>query len=209
MSRIIAGSRGGRRLSVPPGERTRPTTDRVREAFFSTLTAWAGQSAAPPEAALAGVAFADLYSGSGAVGLEAASRGAGPVLLVEANVRTAEVTRRNVADLALPVQVRVAKVETLVRQPADRAYDVVFADPPYALESDALDAAVASLLAGGWVAPSGLVVLERSRRTPDPHWPDDVAEVWSRSYGETVLHFAQTAGDQVADLAPPVQEALS
>ena len=191
MSRLIAGSHGGRRLAVPAGDRTRPTTDRVREALFSALAAWAGQAAAPAGAALSGLAFADLYAGSGAVGLEAASRGAGPVLLVESVARTAEVTRRNAAGLGLPVDVRVAKVETLVRLPPAQPYDIVFADPPYALASPALDDVVASLLAQGWLAADALVVLERSRRTPGPRWPAAFVDTWSKTYGETVLHFGQ------------------
>lgn len=206
MSRIIAGSRGGRRLAVPAGGRTRPTTDRVREALFSALASWAGQAAAEPAAALAGLAFADLYAGSGAVGLEAASRGAAPVLLVEADARTGTVTRRNAGDLGLAVQVRVAKVETLARTAPERAYDVVFADPPYELPSPALDTVVDALLEGGWVAPGGLVVLERSRRTPEPRWPAAVVEAWSRSYGETVLHFGGT-GSVAGAAAELAQEA--
>jgi 16S rRNA (guanine966-N2)-methyltransferase len=133
VSRIIAGSRGGRRLATPPGDRTRPTTDRVREALFSAIASWAGTAAGPAEQALAGLAFCDLYSGSGAVGLEAASRGAAPVLLVESNRRTALLTTRNAADLALPAEVRTERVEQLIQHPAGRGYDVVFADPPYEL----------------------------------------------------------------------------
>ena len=102
MSRIIAGSRGGRRIGMPSGDRTRPTTDRVREALFSAIAAWAGTSMRSADQALAGLGFCDLYAGSGAVGLEAASRGADPVLLVEADRRTAAVARGNAAELGLP-----------------------------------------------------------------------------------------------------------
>ncbi len=190
MSRIIAGSRGGRRLQTPPGDATRPTTDRVREALFSALASWAGAAAERVEESLAGLAFLDLYAGSGAVGLEAASRGADPVLLVESAARTAGVARRNVAALGLPATVRAAAVETLARGTAERAYDVVFADPPYALPADDLDAVVADLVGHGWVGADGLLVLERSARTPAPRWPDAMGESWWRAYGETVLHFA-------------------
>ena len=190
MSRVIAGSHGGRRIATPPGDRTRPTTDRVREALFSAVAAWAGTAALPADQALAGLAVLDLYAGSGAVGLEAASRGGGPVLLVEADKRTALVTVRNVRELGLPARVHVGRVETLVAEPAGQVFDVAFLDPPYALAADAVDAVVARLVAGGWLAPDALVVVERSRRGAAPVWPAAVGESWSRSYGETVLHFA-------------------
>lgn len=189
MSRIIAGSRGGRRLTVPSGDRTRPTTDRVREALFSTLTAWAGASAAAPEASLTGLAFCDLYAGSGAVGLEAGSRGAAPVLLVEGDRRTARITRRNAEELGLVVEVRALRVETLLAQRAPRSYDIVFADPPYEMASETLDQQLAAIWEHGWVAEDGLVLVERSRRTPPPSWPAQVADSWSRTYGETIVYF--------------------
>lgn len=190
MSRIIAGSRGGRRLVMPPGRRTRPTTDRVREALFSAVAAWAGRVGTPAEQGLAGLSWCDLYAGSGAVGLEAASRGAAPVRLVESDRRTAELARRNAAELGLQAEVSVARVAPLVAEPAAAAYDVVFADPPYELPTSELDAMVLDLVGHGWSAADGLVVLERSRRTVDPTWPAAFAETWSRRYGETVLHFA-------------------
>lgn len=204
MSRIVAGSRGGRRLQTPAGASTRPTTDRVREALFSALASWAGTAAEPPSDALAGLAFLDLYAGSGAIGLEAASRGAEPVLLVESDARTAALARRNVADLDLGVGVRATTVETLARTSPERAYDVAFVDPPYALATDRLDAVVADLVAHGWVAPDGLLVLERSSRSPAPTWPAGVVETWDRSYGETVLHFAELAPteDPTASVEP-------
>ena len=193
MSRIIAGSRGGRRLTMPSGDRTRPTTDRVREALFSALAAWAGTSAAAPEATLDGLSFCDLYAGSGAVGLEAASRGAAPVLLVEGDRRTAQVTRRNADELGLTVEVRALRVETVLAQPATRSYDIVFADPPYELPSDTLDRLLALVWLRGWVAAYGLVVVERSRRTPPPGWPAAVRDSWSRTYGETIVYFGGTS----------------
>ncbi|GAA1433500.1 16S rRNA (guanine(966)-N(2))-methyltransferase RsmD [Microlunatus lacustris] len=193
MSRIIAGSRGGRRLTTPPGSRTRPTTDRVREALFSAVAAWAGTADAAADEALSGLAFADLFAGSGAVGLEAASRGAGPVLLVEADKRTAGVTVRNVRDLGLPATVRTGKVETVVAALTDQAYDVVFLDPPYELAGATLTTVLGALADGGWLAPDALLVVERSRRTPDPVWPAVVTDSWSRSYGETVLHYGSCA----------------
>lgn len=189
MSRIIAGSRRGRRLTVPPGERTRPTTDRTREALFSALTSWAGRSDALAEESLAGLAFADLYAGSGAVGLEAASRGAGPVLLVESDRRTAAVATGNARTLGLVARVVTIRVERWVQSPADRAYDIVFADPPYELA--AVDDLIAALLDHGWLADNGLVVVERSSRSAPPTWPEGLQQSWHRRYGETTIWFAQ------------------
>ena len=189
MSRIIAGSRGGRRIAMPPGDRTRPTTDRVREALFSAIAAWAGTAAAPPEQSLAHLAFCDLYAGSGAVGLEAASRGAHPVLLVERDRRTAQLTKDNAKALGLGVDVTISPVEQVLQRPPARPYDVVFADPPYELDTSAVNAQLQQLVANRWVAPGSLVVVERSRRTPDLTWPEAAARCWSRAYGETVLHF--------------------
>jgi 16S rRNA (guanine966-N2)-methyltransferase len=209
VSRIVAGSRGGRRLETPSGAATRPTSDRVREALFSALASWAGTAAAPATDALAGLAFLDLYAGSGAIGLEAASRGAGPVLLVESDARTAALARRNVASLALAASVRTLPVESLARTTAEQAYDVAFVDPPYALASDRLDGVVADLVAHDWLAPDGLLVLERSSRSSAPRWPAQVDETWVRSYGETVLHFAALAPTASLPTAPPLIEPAS
>ncbi len=191
MSRIIAGSRRGRRLAAPPGDGTRPTTDRTREALFSALTSWAGRAAAAPEEALTGLAFADLFAGSGAVGLEAASRGAGPVLLVESDRRAAALAGRNARTVDLVVQIAAVPVERWVTAPADQRYDLIFADPPYERSTADVEDLVAALLDGGRLAEGGLVVLERSARSEPPTWPDALADHWERKYGETLLCFAQ------------------
>lgn len=203
MTRIIAGSRGGRRLATPPGSRTRPTTDRVREALFSAVAVWAGTADAAAEQMLAGLAFADLYAGSGAVGLEAASRGAGPVLLVESDPRTAAVTRRNARDLGLTAQVRAGRVETVVAAASAQAYDVVFLDPPYDVSGESVAAVLTELHRGGWLAEDALLVVERSRRTPDLVWPPVVGESWSRTYGETVLHYGSCVPVPSTDTVTP------
>ncbi len=191
MSRIIAGARGGRRLAMPPGDRTRPTTDRVREALFSSITAWAGRSSLGSEQALDGLSFADLYAGSGAVGLEAASRGAGPVLLVEAARRTASVAARNAEDTELQVRIATVRVERWAREPAEAGYDVIFADPPYELGTTEMEHVVTDLLDNGWLGEEGLLIVERSRRSVAPSWPVALRRSWQRSYGETMLHFAE------------------
>ena len=174
---------------MPGGESTRPTTDRVREALFSALVSWAGRSDAPADQALAGLAFLDLYAGSGAVGLEAASRGALPVLLVEGNRRTARVTARNVAEIAPRAELRAVRVEQLLQTPAPRAYDIVFADPPYAMVAAELDPVLLAVTERGWLAADGLLVVERSTRSAALSWPAGL-EVWHRGYGETELWFA-------------------
>jgi 16S rRNA (guanine966-N2)-methyltransferase len=189
VSRIIAGTAGGRQIATPAGARTRPTTGRVREALFAALASWAGTAAGPAHRSLAGLAFCDLYAGSGAVGLEAASRGAQPVLLVEADRRTAQLAQQNVADLGLRAEVRIAPVEAVTARPAARPYDVVFVDPPYQQPSEAIAGVLAALVEHRWLAPRSLVVVERSRRTPPLGWPGPFGEVWERRYGETVLCF--------------------
>ncbi len=126
MTRIIGGTAGGRRIKAPPGDRTRPTSDRVREALFSTIDSELGS--------VAGLRFLDLYAGSGAVGLEARSRGAGVVTLVEHDRRTAAVIRENVRSLELTrVDVVVATADRALAHSPRAPYDVVFLDPPYAV----------------------------------------------------------------------------
>ena len=195
MSRIIAGSHRGRSIVMPSSGKTRPTTDRVREALFSALTAWAGTASEPPEQTLQGLSFCDLFCGSGAVGLEAASRGAGPVLLVEGDRRVGQTAADNVASLGLAARVQISRVEQLVQRAADTTYDIVFADPPYDLEESAVERVLTSVVQQGWVAADGLLVVERSRRSAGLRWPAAFDDGWSRRYGETVLLFGRAAAD--------------
>jgi 16S rRNA (guanine966-N2)-methyltransferase len=182
MTRIIAGTAGGRRLRTPTGERTRPTSDRVREALFSSIESDLG--------AIAGLRFLDLYAGSGAVGLEARSRGAGVVTLVEHDKRTVALIRANVASLRFSqVEVRAGSVPHVLAGMPTAPYDIVFCDPPYALPADAVDADVTSLCHHGWLAQGALIVVERSSRAPGPAWPDGIEPARSRRYGETTLWY--------------------
>jgi 16S rRNA (guanine966-N2)-methyltransferase len=174
---------------MPPGDRARPTTDRVREALFSAITAWAGRAAAPVEDSLAGLAFCDLYAGSGAVGLEAASRGATRVLLVERDPRTAQLGRRNAETLGLAVDLFVSPVEQVLRKAPRGPFDIVFADPPYELDTPTVSAQLQQLISNAWVDRGSLIVVERSKRTPPLIWPDSAVKRWSRAYGETILSF--------------------
>ena len=190
MTRIIAGSARGRRLKTPMGSATRPTSDRVREALFSTLESRLGD--------LAGLRVLDLYAGTGAVGLEALSRGAGLLTSVESDRRTARLVAQNadalgfrrVEVVALPVARALA---TAPRAP----YDLVFADPPYPLAEVELAQALALLVGQGWVGPDSLVVVERSARSPEPTWPAGLEQERSKDYGETVLWYvrASAGGD--------------
>jgi 16S rRNA (guanine966-N2)-methyltransferase len=191
LSRIIAGSRGGQRIAMPPGDHARPTTDRVREALFSAIAAWAGRAAEPVEDSLAGLAFCDLYAGSGAVGLEAASRGAARVLLVERDPRTAQLGRRNAETLGLAVEIVVSAVEQVLRKAPAQPFDIVFADPPYELETPTVSDQIQRLVGNAWVDRDSLVVVERSKRTPQLIWPDSAVKRWHRAYGETILCFAE------------------
>jgi 16S rRNA (guanine966-N2)-methyltransferase len=174
---------------MPPGDRTRPTSDRVREALFSAIAAWAGTAPEAAERSLAGMVFCDLYAGSGAVGLEAASRGAAPVLLVERDSRTAQLTRANAEALDMDVEIATASVEQMLRQRSAQSFDMVFADPPYELDTSAVSAQLEQLVLNHWVGAGSLIVVERSRRSPELVWPAAATERWSRAYGETILYF--------------------
>jgi len=183
MTRIVAGRFGGRSLQVPP-KGTRPTSDRVREAIFSRLDHLD---------VLDGARVLDLYAGSGALGLEAASRGAAEVVLVDANRRAADVARRNVATLGLQREVRVVAdaAERFAASAGTPGFDVVFLDPPYDLAEDALAAVLAHLAAPGVLAAGAVVVVERSTRSPEPAWPAGLEAFARKDYGETAVHYAE------------------
>lgn len=182
MTRIVAGSAGGRTLLVP-ARGTRPTSERVREALFSRLE---------HRGAVAGARVLDLYAGSGALGLEAASRGAAAVTLVEAARAAADVCRRNVVALGLGSGVQVVndRVERFVAHPV-AAWDLVLLDPPYDVPADALDQVLAALVPA--LAPGATVVVERSARGTAPTWPTGLVADGERSYGETRVWFATTS----------------
>jgi 16S rRNA (guanine966-N2)-methyltransferase len=192
VTRIIGGEARGRRIQTPPGGDTRPTSDRVREALFSSLESELGT--------LRGHAFLDLYAGSGGVGLEARSRGADAVTLVERSARAAAVIRANLATLGLDaVYVVVAPVGRLRDRGSGPVFDVVFADPPYDYQGERLAADLRAVARRGWLAPQALTVIERDRRS-GWQWPDGFAGVRERAYGETMLWYglwAPTAGEEV------------
>jgi 16S rRNA (guanine966-N2)-methyltransferase len=191
MTRIIGGSAGGRRLVTPRGQHTRPTSDRVREALFSAVESWCGGS-------LSGLRFLDLYAGSGAVGLEARSRGAGVVTLVEQDKRTAALIAQNVKALGFNhVEVLNAGVATTLLRTPVAPYDVVFLDPPYPTPSAEVEAALGALVDHGWLTPEALVVVERSSRGELPAWPAGLEAGKDRRYGETLLRYGHAGRPDV------------
>jgi 16S rRNA (guanine966-N2)-methyltransferase len=182
VTRVIGGVARGRRLATPPGGGTRPTSDRVREALFSALEAAVGS--------LSGLRFLDLYAGSGAVGLEARSRGAVAVTCVESDRRTAAVVRENARALGFTdVEVVVSSVSRALKGDPRAPYDLVFSDPPYSLSAAAVQGDLEALVRPGWLAAGATVVVERSSRGPAPAWPEGLAADRSRRYGETTLWY--------------------
>lgn len=177
MTRVIAGSAKGRRLQVPAGRRTRPTADRAREGLFSSLLSLLD---------LDGARVLDLYAGSGALGLEAVSRGAASATEVENDPDAVAVLRANVALLGLPgVHVLAQPVEGFLAVDPEPRYDLALLDPPY--EVDVLPVLVQLK---PWLAEDAVVAVERGSRGPDLAWPEGYAEVRSRRYGAATLWYA-------------------
>lgn len=186
MTRIIAGAARGRRLAVPP-RGTRPTSDRVREALFSAL-----QSRLDFD----DLAVLDLYAGSGALGLEALSRGAARAVLVDADPKAVTVITQNARAVGLDgARAHRRAVRAFLDLPAE-PFDLVFLDPPYDVPAEVVDGDLAALT-GGWLAPGAHVVVERSARTPAASWPEGFELDMSRDYGETRVEIAVWQDDRV------------
>jgi len=174
--RVVAGRLGGRRIVAPPGEGTRPTSDRVREALFSAL------------GPLGGERVLDLFAGSGALAIEALSRGAGTAVLVERDARAVAAIRRNLDDLGLGGEEAVVRRRDALRalrdaREAGETYDLVFIDPPYR-RAAGLGPELAQALQ--WVlAPDARVIGESDRRTP-LELPG-LTTTFDRRYGDTLL----------------------
>jgi 16S rRNA (guanine966-N2)-methyltransferase len=182
--RIIAGEAGGRRLAVPPGERVRPTSDRVKESMFSALG----------PGRIVGARVLDLYAGSGALGLEALSRGAAGAVLVDRDPAAVRAIRTNIDTLgfrdravlrAIPVQA------FLGASPAVDPFDLALLDPPYDTPGPELEEVLARLGSGGWLGPDATMVVERAADSPSLRWPADWGSTWERCYGDTLVLFAQ------------------
>ena len=186
MTRIVAGTVGGRRIEVPRSG-TRPTSERVREALFARLDHYG---------VLDGARVLDLCAGSGALGLEAASRGAGEVALVDSSRSASQTCQRNIRSLGLSgVSAVTAKAATFVAGPAGTPADLVLIDPPYELSEEELAAILIPLVRSEdpWLAPRTVVVVERSTRSPEPTWPAGLERFADKRYGETTVWFAEPA----------------
>ncbi|MDC8982654.1 16S rRNA (guanine(966)-N(2))-methyltransferase RsmD [Mycobacterium marinum] len=181
MTRIIGGVAGGRRLVVPQ-RGTRPTTDRVRESLFNILAA---------RRAMNGLAVLDLYAGSGALGLEALSRGAAAALFVESDQRTAAVLARNIEALGLAgATLRRGAVAAVLAGGTASPFDLILADPPYDVSCAEIEAVLAALDSHGWVHQATVAVVERPATGAALTWPAGWS-VWpERVYGDTRLELA-------------------
>ncbi|MFT4200074.1 16S rRNA (guanine(966)-N(2))-methyltransferase RsmD [Gordonia sp. (in: high G+C Gram-positive bacteria)] len=180
MPRIIAGDLGGRRLVVA-SDATRPTSDRVREALFAALEA---------RVDLDGMTVLDLFAGTGALGLEALSRGAASAAFVDADRAAVEGLRANIATCGAAGRARVVRsdVAGYLRTVGSERFDMIFCDPPYGLPDDDL----AEIL--GQVAPvlgDGYLVLERGKRAAPTRWPDGLTPVLEKVYGDTRVQWAE------------------
>ncbi len=166
-----------------PRTGTRPTTDRVRESLFNVLTARLDFS---------GLAVLDLYAGSGALGLEALSRGAASVVFVESDQRAAGVISQNIGALDVSgATVRRGPVAKVLAAGPDRPVDLVLADPPYDIGSGEIEAVVAALASHGWTTAGTVVVIERPGTAEPLKWPDGWTEWPPRRYGDTRIEMAQ------------------
>jgi len=182
--RIVAGRFRGKSLDAPKGTNTRPTSDRVREALFNVL------SHGTPEVAFEQVRVLDLFAGSGALGLEALSRGARYCLFIEDDANARGTIRRNVEAMGLTGATKIWRRDATRLGPVGTMtpFDLVFCDPPYgkAMGARSLLAAIE----GGWLASDAVVVLEERAGEP-PNWPPDLTEIDRRRYGDTEIAIAR------------------
>jgi 16S rRNA (guanine966-N2)-methyltransferase len=178
--RVVGGYLGGRRLLTVPGKDTRPTSDRVREALFATL----GER-------VEGARVLDLFAGTGALGIEAVSRGAASAVLVEQAAPAVAVIRANLEALDLHdrVKVRRTRAETYVRAQRDGPFDLVLLDPPYATPVG-LVAGLLGRLARTALAPGAVVVVEAAARAEAPPWPPGLVPAPPRRHSATAQHLA-------------------
>ncbi len=183
MTRIVGGTWGGRLLETPRGQRTRPTSERVRAALANALTAAGG---------LAGARVLDLYAGSGALGLELLSRGADSLVLVERDPAAVAAARANIAALGVTTaRLVVGDVAVVVAGQLRDQFDIVLADPPYELADQDLTGVFEALHTIAALAPGADLIVERGRRSGQLRWPVPLVEVRTRRYGDTVLCYGR------------------
>lgn len=179
--RIIAGTWRGRRLVAPKGDTTRPTSDRTRETLFAMLISRMGT--------LDGLAVADLFAGSGALGLEALSRGAASCLFVEQDARALDALRANIATLGCAARTDVRRQSVMTLGAAGTPFDLVLMDPPYA--TGAGGAALDRLARLGWIGSATMVAIETGAGEPVAVPGHDV--VATRAVGKARLHLLMQA----------------
>jgi len=184
--RIIAGSSKGKPLYSPP-ESTRPTSDRAREGLFSSLESEFGS--------MNDLAFLDLFAGSGAVGVEALSRGAASVYAVEQHEETAAVARKNFELVNNPagdfsvVNSSVDRFLTSPGLPKGFAFDIIFMDPPYPVPNDEIEKILRTIYQDGLLANRGLVSIERESKSKPFTWPEPFIQEKIRSYGQGSIFY--------------------
>ncbi|MBH5335920.1 16S rRNA (guanine(966)-N(2))-methyltransferase RsmD [Streptomyces pactum] len=184
MSRVIAGSRGSRRISVPKGSETRPTAERVREAVFSTFYSLTDMD---------GAEVLDLYAGSGAIGIEAVSRGARRAVFVEKSRQAIPVLRKNIEDLDLTdsCDIVIGDVGGWLSSAAADRKDVVYIDPPY---HRPVHGDLVALVERGWLAGHAVVAVEHALRDAPVEWPEGLEPLKMRRYGNTAVSYARFEG---------------
>lgn len=166
-----------------PRSGTRPTTDRVRESLFNVLAS---------RIDFAGASVLDLYAGSGALGLEALSRGAASAVFVESDQRAAAVIAKNIASLgAQGATLRRGPVAVVLAGGAERPVDLVLADPPYDIPAAEIEEVLLALVTGGWATDGTVAVVERATSGPELAWPDGWQAWPSRRYGDTRIELAE------------------
>lgn len=176
--RVIAGSAKGRRLQTPPGLGTRPITDRVKESLFGHLTP-----------VLEGARVLDLYAGSGALAVEALSRGAASAVLVERDPGAFRIVEENLASTGFAPRATAVRADVLAhlrRTSPGEPFDLVFLDPPYEMATADVEE-VLGALTGGWLAPRATVVVRRRKGTPEPAPPSGLEFTRVKTYGDTVV----------------------
>jgi len=182
--RIVAGTLKGRGIVVPKGDDLRPTSDRVREAIFNVL------AHGIDDFELAGATVLDLFAGTGALSFEALSRGAHSAVLVEISPSARAAIQENVANLGVGGITRIFRRDatSLGKAQGRERFSLVLADPPYG--KGLAETALASALAGGWLEPRAIVVVEESAETPFAP-PSPLVEIDRRQYGGTTVVFAR------------------